>query len=140
MSEQLLQVKNLVVNVEDTEILHGIDLEINRGETHVLMGPNGAGKSTLGYALMGSPRYQLTNGQIWFKGQDITEESTDKRAKAGLFLSFQNPLGSSRYYPRELFEKCVGTAHRTENPSVGVPQRIKESNGRTADGSFLCRP
>lgn len=85
MSEQLLQVKNLVVNVEDTEILHGIDLEINRGETHVLMGPNGAGKSTLGYALMGSPRYQLTNGQIWFKGQDITEESTDKRAKAGLF-------------------------------------------------------
>ena len=55
MSEQLLQVKNLVVNVEDTEILHGIDLEINRGETHVLMGPNGAGKSTLGYALMGSP-------------------------------------------------------------------------------------
>ena len=72
MSEQLLQVKNLVVNVEDTEILHGIDLEINRGETHVLMGPNGAGKSTLGYALMGSPRYQLTNGQIWFKGQDIT--------------------------------------------------------------------
>mgnify|MGYP000869953052 CR=1 FL=1 len=92
MSEQLLQVKNLVVNVEDTEILHGIGLEINRGETHVLMGPNGAGKSTLGYALMGSPRYQLTNGQIWFKGQDITEESTDKRAKAGLFLSFQNPL------------------------------------------------
>lgn len=92
MSEQLLQVKNLVVNVEDTEILHGIDLEINRGETHVLMGPNGAGKSTLGYALMGSPRYQLINGQIWFKGQDITEESTDKRAKAGLFLSFQNPL------------------------------------------------
>ena len=63
MSEQLLQVKNLVVNVEDTEILHGIDLEINRGETHVLMGPNGAGKSTLGYALMGSPRYQLTNGE-----------------------------------------------------------------------------
>ena len=81
MSEQLLQVKNLVVNVEDTEILHGIDLEINRGETHVLMGPNGAGKSTLGYALMGSPRYQLTNGQIWFKGQDITEESTDKSSQ-----------------------------------------------------------
>ena len=75
MSEQLLQVKNLVVNVEDTEILHGIDLEINRGETHVLMGPNGAGKSTLGYALMGSPRYQLTNGQIWFKGQDNPQTS-----------------------------------------------------------------
>ena len=138
MSEQLLQVKNLVVNVEDTEILHGIDLEINRGETHVLMGPNGAGKSTLGYALMGSPRYQLTNGQIWFKGQDITE---DRQACEGWSVFIvPEPAGGSRYYPRELFEKCVGTAHRTENPSVGVPQRIKESNGRTADGSFLCRP
>lgn len=140
MSEQLLQVKNLVVNVEDTEILHGIDLEINRGETHVLMGPNGAGKSTLGYALMGSPRYQLTNGQIWFKGQDITEESTDKRAKAGLFLSFQNPLEVPGITLGNFLRNALEQRTRTENPSVGVPQRIKESNGRTADGSFLCRP
>ena len=138
MSEQLLQVKNLVVNVEDTEILHGIDLEINRGETHVLMGPNGAGKSTLGYALMGSPRYQLTNGQIWFKGH---YRGIHRQACEGWSVFIvPEPAGGSRYYPRELFEKCVGTAHRTENPSVGVPQRIKESNGRTADGSFLCRP
>ena len=89
---QLLTVKNLHVNVEDKEILHGVDLSIGTGETHVLMGPNGTGKSTLGYALMGNPRYTVTEGEIWFKGQNITEEAVDFRAKSGMFLSFQNPL------------------------------------------------
>lgn len=92
MSEKLLQVKDLTVNVEDKEILHGINLSIGKGETHVLMGPNGAGKSTLGYALMGNPGYEMTGGEILFDGKDISEETTDKRAKAGMFLSFQNPL------------------------------------------------
>lgn len=92
MSDSLLQIHQLTVCVEEKEILHGIDLEIKKGETHVLMGPNGAGKSTLGYALMGNPRYEITGGTIQFHGKDITEESTDKRAKAGMFLSFQNPL------------------------------------------------
>lgn len=91
-SNQLLEVKNLHVSVEDEEILHGIDLTVNRGETHVLMGPNGAGKSTLGYALVGNPRYQVTAGEILFKGQRVEEEGVDKRARAGMFLSFQNPL------------------------------------------------
>ncbi|SFK46181.1 Fe-S cluster assembly ATP-binding protein [Lachnospiraceae bacterium KH1T2] len=88
----LLDVRNLSVSVEDLEILHGIDLKINKGETHVLMGPNGAGKSTLGYALMGNPSYSVTSGQIYFNGLDISKESADKRSKAGIFLSFQNPL------------------------------------------------
>lgn len=92
MSKRLLEVNGLSVNVEDKEILHGINLEIKKGETHVLMGPNGAGKSTLGYALMGNPRYEVTKGDIWFQGKRINEEPADKRAKAGLFLSFQNPL------------------------------------------------
>ena len=92
MAKELLDVKQLFVNVEDKEILHGVDLKIGKGETHVLMGPNGAGKSTLGYALMGNPRYQLTNGEIWFQGKKINEEPVDKRAKAGIFLSFQSPL------------------------------------------------
>ncbi len=92
MSEKLLQVKNLSVRVEEKEILHGINLEIGKGETHVLMGPNGAGKSTLGYALMGNPGYQVTGGQIVFDGNDLNEVSVSERAKAGLFLSFQNPL------------------------------------------------
>lgn len=87
MSKRLLEVSGLSVNVEDKEILHGINLEIKKGETHVLMGPNGAGKSTLGYALMGNPRYEVTKGDIWFQGKRINEEPADKRAKAGLFPS-----------------------------------------------------
>ena len=80
MSKQLLKINGLSVNVEDKEILHGINLEIKKGETHVLMGPNGAGKSTLGYALMGNPRYEVTKGDIWFQGKRINEEPADKRA------------------------------------------------------------
>lgn len=92
MAENLLEVRHLVVNVEDKEILHNINLDIKPGETHVLMGPNGAGKSTLGYALMGNPKYTVKGGSINFAGEDITKLAVDKRAKAGLFLSFQNPL------------------------------------------------
>lgn len=91
MTEQLLQIKNLCVAVEQKEILHDISLNIKKGETHVLMGPNGAGKSTLGYALMGNPGYRITAGQILFGGEDITQKSPDKRARDGIFLSFQNP-------------------------------------------------
>lgn len=92
MSEQLIDVENLSVSVEGRQLLHGIDLHIKNGETHVLMGPNGAGKSTLGYALMGHPRYRIDGGQIMFRGKLINEEGPDKRAKEGIFLSFQSPL------------------------------------------------
>lgn len=93
MSEQsLLQVKNISVSIDELPILHGINLNVKAGETHVLMGPNGAGKSTLGYTLMGNPHYTITEGNIIFDGQDITGASTDKRAQAGMFLSFQSPL------------------------------------------------
>lgn len=92
MSTSLLTTKDLSVNVEEKEILHNINLEIGKGETHVLIGPNGAGKSTLGYALMGNPRYQITNGKIYFNGTELQDESADKRAQKGIFLSFQNPL------------------------------------------------
>lgn len=92
MSEPLLNVKNLSVDVEEKSILHGISLTINKGETHVLMGPNGAGKSTLGCTLMGNPNYHVTDGEIFFGGENITKEAADKRARLGMFLSFQNPL------------------------------------------------
>ena len=91
MSEPLLNVKNLSVDVEEKSILHGINLTINKGETHVLMGPNGAGKSTLGCTLMGNPNYHVTDGEIFFGGENITKEAADKRAKLGMFLSFQTP-------------------------------------------------
>ena len=92
MSQHLLDIENLTVAVEDKEILHGVNLQVNEGETHVLMGPNGAGKSTLGYALMGNPQYKVTGGSILFHGKEQQGLSADQRAKAGMFLSFQNPL------------------------------------------------
>ncbi len=88
----LLDVQNISVSVDEKTVLKNLNLKIGEGETHVLMGPNGAGKSTLGNALMGNPVYTLDGGKIIFDGQDLTGESTDKRARAGMFLSFQNPL------------------------------------------------
>ena len=92
MSDLLLDVRHVSVDINEKSVLHGIDLKINKGETHVFMGPNGAGKSTLGNTLMGNPVYTLTEGKIIFDGKDLTEEKTDVRAKEGMFLSFQNPL------------------------------------------------
>ena len=90
--DNLLQIKDLSVNIENKQVLNGVSLNINAGETHVLMGPNGAGKSTLGYTIMGNPRYTVSGGKIFFEGEDITSLPADKRAAKGLFLSFQSPL------------------------------------------------
>ena len=89
----LLDVQNLSAGLEDgKQILNDLNIQIGQGETHVLMGPNGAGKSSLGNALMGNPVYKITGGKILFKDTDVTNESTDKRAKLGMFMSFQSPL------------------------------------------------
>lgn len=88
----LLEIQNLNVDIEKKHVLDGLSLTVNPGETHVLMGPNGAGKSTLGYTIMGNPRYSVSNGKIFFDGEDITELGADKRAQKGIFLSFQQPL------------------------------------------------
>ncbi len=90
--KKMLEVTGLKVNVADKEILHGIDLSVGAGETNVIMGPNGAGKSTLGNAIAGAPKFEITDGTISFNGEDITDLSPDKRAKAGIYLSFQNPV------------------------------------------------
>jgi Fe-S cluster assembly ATP-binding protein len=87
-----LEIKNLHVRTEDREILRGVDLNISRGEVHALMGPNGSGKSTLANTLLGHPSYEITEGTILFKGEDITESEPHERAKAGLFLAFQYPV------------------------------------------------
>src|ERR1051326_9132674 len=88
----LLELKNLHVALEDgTEIVRGVDLAVNTDEVHAVMGPNGSGKSTLAYALMGHPGYEITDGQILFDGEDMTEAGADERAHAGLCLAFQYP-------------------------------------------------
>ncbi|HEU0025048.1 MAG TPA: Fe-S cluster assembly ATPase SufC [Thermoleophilaceae bacterium] len=86
-----LEIQNLHVRVEEREILHGVDLTVNKGETHALMGPNGSGKSTLANALMGNPNYEVTEGKVLLNGEDLTEADPDERARAGLFMAFQYP-------------------------------------------------
>ena len=87
-----LEIRDLHVRIEEREILKGVDLDISRGEVHALMGPNGSGKSTLANTLLGHPSYEITEGTIVFKGEDITEAEPHERAKAGLFLAFQYPV------------------------------------------------
>ena len=98
MAEPILKIEGLKVAVDDTEILHGVDLEVPQGEVHALMGPNGSGKSTLAYALAGHPRYEITDGRVVFDGQVIVSPDEDEsleadaRARLGLFLAMQYPL------------------------------------------------
>jgi Fe-S cluster assembly ATP-binding protein len=88
----LLEIKNLHATVGGKEILKGIDLSIGEGEIHAVMGPNGAGKSTLGAVLTGRPGYEVTEGTVLFRGQDLLAMAPEERAWAGLFLSFQYPI------------------------------------------------
>jgi len=92
--EKCFEIKNLHVKVADTdrEILKGLSLTMNAGEIHAIMGPNGSGKSTLAYALMGHPGYEVTGGEVLFKGQNILEMEADERSRAGVFLAFQYPV------------------------------------------------
>jgi Fe-S cluster assembly ATP-binding protein len=87
-----LEIRNLHVSAGDKQILKGVDLHVREGEFHALMGPNGSGKSTLANAIMGHPNFEVTDGQIFFDGEDITEADPDERARSGLFMAFQYPV------------------------------------------------
>ncbi len=89
--ETILKVNNLHSSIQEKEILKGLNLEMKKGEIHAIMGPNGAGKSTLAYTLMGNPKYDITDGQIEFCGEEINDWKVEERAKKGIFLSFQHP-------------------------------------------------
>ncbi len=93
MADHLLEVRNLHVRAEgvDEPILRGVDLVVDEGEIHALMGPNGSGKSTLAKAIMGHPSYEVTEGEVLYRGEDVLELEPDERARAGIFLAFQYP-------------------------------------------------
>jgi Fe-S cluster assembly ATP-binding protein len=91
LNTPILQLVELHATAGGTEILHGVDLSVGKGEIHALLGPNGAGKSTLAGIIMGNPLYEVTNGRVLLDGEDITDWSPDVRAKAGVFLAFQYP-------------------------------------------------
>ena len=90
-TEKLLEIKNLYVNAEEKEILKGINLQINKGEVHVIMGPNGSGKSTTANAILNNPEYSKIKGEIIFEGENINKLPTDEIARKGIFMSFQSP-------------------------------------------------
>lgn len=110
MKPPILEIKDLHVEISGAEILRGLNLVLEKNQVHALMGPNGSGKSTLAHALMGHPSYKITKGKIIFDGKDITKENVTKKAKLGIFLSFQ--------YPQEISGVTITSFLRTAYNSL----------------------
>jgi Fe-S cluster assembly ATP-binding protein len=115
-----LEIRNLHVRAGDREILRGLDLTVDKGEIHALMGPNGSGKSTLANAIMGHPGLDVTDGQILFKGDDITGASPDERARMGLFMAFQYPVSVPGVTVTK-YLRTVLNAHREARDEEPIP-------------------
>jgi len=123
----LLELRNLHVALEDgTEIVKGVDLAVDANEVHAVMGPNGSGKSTLAYAVMGHPGYQVTEGQIIFDGQDITELGADERAQRGLFLAFQHPHAVPGVTVTSFLRSAINAVRKARAGGVDDPIPIPE--------------
>lgn len=134
MSE-VLDIRDLHVNVENKEILRGVNLTVNQGEVHALMGPNGSGKSTLAYSLMGHPGYTVTAGEVFWKGQDILKLSADERSRLGLFLAFQYPVSipgvTVANFLRTALNARMKAAAHNGNGDMPAPIMAAEAAGKT---------
>ena len=115
-----LEIRNLHVRAADKDILKGLDLAVSKGEIHALMGPNGSGKSTLANVIMGQPNLEVTEGQILFKGEDITEADPDERSRAGLFMAFQYPVAIPGVTITK-YLRMVQNAHREARGEPEIP-------------------
>ena len=139
-----LEIKNLQVSVETEdgpkEILKGVDLTVNSGETHAIMGPNGSGKSTLAYSIAGHPKYSIIGGSVTLDGTDVLEMSVDERARAGLFLAMQYPVEVPGVSVTN-FLRTAATAIRGEAPKVRTwVTEVKEAMQKLAiDSEFAER-
>src|SRR4026209_66142 len=123
----LLELKNLHVALEDgTEIVKGVDLSVDTNQIHAIMGPNGSGKSTLAYALMGHPAYEITEGQIFFDGVDVTELEADERAQRGLFLAFQYPHAIPGVTVTSFLRSAINSIRKARNNGEDDPVKIPE--------------
>jgi Fe-S cluster assembly ATP-binding protein len=119
------EVRNLHVSVNGREILKGVDLILRRGEVHALMGPNGTGKSTLAYALMGHPNYEITEGEVWFRGSNIIDMKPDERSRLGIFLAFQYPVAIPGVSVANFLRSAINARRKAQNPTdkgVSVPE------------------
>jgi Fe-S cluster assembly ATP-binding protein len=120
MSE--LVIRDLHVKVEGREILKGVNLTVRQGEVHALMGPNGTGKSTLAYTLMGHPNYEVTEGEVWFKDQNILDLPADQRSHLGLFLAFQYPVAIPGVSMANFLRTAINSHRKALNPAdKGMP-------------------
>lgn len=120
-----LVIRDLHVSIEGKEILKGLDLTVAQGEVHAIMGPNGTGKSTLAYALMGHPAYEVTQGEVWCKGQNILEMQPDERSRLGLFLAFQYPVAIPGVTVANFIRTALNARRRaahTEDKGVPIPE------------------
>jgi Fe-S cluster assembly ATP-binding protein len=123
----LLELKNVHVALEDgTEIVKGVDLRVDSNQVHAVMGPNGSGKSTLAYALMGHPAYVITEGQILFDGEDVTELAADERAQRGLFLAFQYPHAIPGVTVTSFMRSALNAIRKARNDGEDDPVKIPE--------------
>src|SRR6059036_2632763 len=116
----LLEIRNLHVSAGDKQILKGVDLTIDEGQIHAMMGPNGSGKSTLANVVMGHPNLEVTEGEILFRGEDITEADPDERARMGLFMAFQYPVAVPGVTVTK-YLRTVLNAHREAHGEEPIP-------------------
>ena len=140
MSEEMLRVENLHVSVDNTPILKGLSITIHRGEIHAIMGRNGAGKSTLANVVMGHPAYEITSGDIYFRGKPLEELAVFERARAGMFLSFKYPAVIPGVQVGTFLKKSVASVRDEPPKGRAFRKELNEAMGKLEmDKSFLSR-